>query len=931
MNAQFAPADAPVLVVEPAAGCEPAVAAVLARAGIAVETCPDLDAALARLSAPAGALVFGEEALTGPVAARLAGIVQSRSACPAPPLVVLTGGGEPREIELSGASIILADRTARPAILVSAVRAALRERHLQLRLGEPTGAQEAEAHYEDDARFRSIVEQASDGIFVTDARGRYVDVNTAGCEMLGYSRAELLERSIADVIVPDDVPRIPVAVARVAGGAVVTSEWNFRRKDGTVFPGEVRGRQLPDGRLQAILRDDSERRQVDAALREAERRVRLAVEGTGLGIWTAAPETNRFEGSARALDLHGFAADAQPSFDQVLAAIHPDDRAHAAGAVERTLASGGAFASEYRVPLRDGGVRWVSSKARLEPGEDGGLLHGVVYDVTEHKRAEQQLFGTNQRLQALMQSLTVGVSFSDDTSCQRVTGNPMLLAQFEMSPQDNVSASAPEETAAGRRVRYFHEGRELGGAELPLQRAVAENQVIPPTELEILLPGGRRWFAEVSGAPLRDARGTVIGGLAVIADITQRKHAEEALRKSEERLLLAQAAAGLGIYDYDVATGEIRWDARMRELWGVGPGTPIRAETALDALHPDDRTATQALIDKALDPEGGGSYYAEYRIVHPARSTVRWVAATGKVTFENRRPVRFLGTVQDITAHKLAENRLRELNAELAALVAERTRLAEKRTAELRELARDLTRAEQRERDRLYELLHDNVQPLLVAGRLALSALDERTPMEKWTRVATQTVRLIGEALETARSLGAELNPPVIRDQGLGPALDWLRQWVQARHGLEVVLDRDASAEPDDLPTRLLCFKAVRELLLNVAKHAGADRVELRTHREDDGMLRITVVDRGSGFDPAILGTANGGGVGSGLGNIERRLGMIGGRMQIGSRPGEGTAVTLLVPLQPLPPAEVAAPAARRTRARGPRAKKAAGEPPQRQ
>ncbi len=712
MNPQFAPADAPVLVVEPAAGDEPAVAEVLARAGLAVETCRDLDAALARLGA-AGALVIGEGALTGPAAARLASFLESRPAWRAPPLVVLTRGGELPESGLGGASIILADLPVRPPILVSAVRAALREGRLQL-----------------------------------------------------------------------------------------------------------------------------------AALRDAER----------------------------------------PPVGPV----------------------------------------------RQDPGNDNGLMRGIAYDVTEHKRAEQRLFETNQRLQALMQSLPVGVSFSDDTSCQRVTGNPMLLAQFEMSPRDNVSASAPEESAAGRRVRYFHEGRELGGAELPLQRAVAENQVIAPVELEILLPGGKRWFAEVSGAPLRDERGTVIGGLAVIADITQRKHAEEALRKSEERLLLAQAAAGLGIYDYDVATGEIRWDARMRELWGVGPGAPIRAETALDALHPDDRAPTQALADAALDPAGDGRYYAEYRIVHPS-STVRWVAATGKVSFEGRRPVRFLGTVQDITAHKLAENRLRELNAELAALLAERTRVADKRAAELRELARDLTRAEQRERDRLYELLHDNVQPLLVAARLALSALDERTPMEKWTRVATQAARLIGEALETARSLGAELNPPVIRDQGLGPALDWLKQWVQSRHGLEVALDRDASAEPDDLSTRLLCFKAVRELLLNAAKHAGADRVELRTRREDDGMLRITVADCGTGFDPAILNAANGGGVGTGLGNIERRLGMFGGRMQIGSRPGEGTAVTLLVPLQSAPPADVAAPAAGRGRTRAPRAKKAAGEPPRRQ
>ncbi len=156
------------------------------------------------------------------------------------------------------------------------------------------------------------------------------------------------------------------------------------------------------------------------------------------------------------------------------------------------------------------------------------LCRLAALDITERKHAEQQRLVAHERLRALMETLPVGVCFSDDTTCQHITGNATLLAQFEMMPQDNVSASAPEATAVGRRVRYFHCGRELRADELPLQRAVAERRMIPPMELEIWLPSGRRWLAEVTGVPLRDTQQQVLCGLAVVVDITERKRAEAA-------------------------------------------------------------------------------------------------------------------------------------------------------------------------------------------------------------------------------------------------------------------------------------------------------------------------------------------------------------------------------------------------------------------
>ncbi len=140
-----------------------------------------------------------------------------------------------------------------------------------LRLRAERASREA-ALRSSEARFRALVEQATDGIFVADARGAYIDVNSAGCAMLGYAREELLRLTIADVVDPKEVERIGPEVARFEGEEMVVSEWCFRRKDGSNFTGEVRGRQCADGRLQAIVIDITERKARERDLREADQR-----------------------------------------------------------------------------------------------------------------------------------------------------------------------------------------------------------------------------------------------------------------------------------------------------------------------------------------------------------------------------------------------------------------------------------------------------------------------------------------------------------------------------------------------------------------------------------------------------------------------------------------------------------------------------------
>lgn len=148
----------------------------------------------------------------------------------------------------------------------------------------PEDAQEALRRSEE--HFRTLFEQAPDGIFISDPQGRYVDVNSAGATMLGYTRQEILQMCIADIVVSHDVARIPPEVERLRPDAVLCSEWTFKRKDGSTFEGEVYGKRLPDGRLQGILRDVSGYRRTEAALRESETRFSVALKCSPITVFT---------------------------------------------------------------------------------------------------------------------------------------------------------------------------------------------------------------------------------------------------------------------------------------------------------------------------------------------------------------------------------------------------------------------------------------------------------------------------------------------------------------------------------------------------------------------------------------------------------------------------------------------------------------------
>jgi formate hydrogenlyase transcriptional activator len=149
-----------------------------------------------------------------------------------------------------------------------------------------TALVEAEASLrKSEEHFRILVEQAPQGIFIADAQGKYLDVNSAGAEMLGYTREEILKFSIGDIVAAEELAKIDPELRSALAGEAVCNEWKFRRKDGSYFPGEVYGRSLPDGRVQGILVDITERKRAEEVVRQNEERFRVSLKDSPISVF----------------------------------------------------------------------------------------------------------------------------------------------------------------------------------------------------------------------------------------------------------------------------------------------------------------------------------------------------------------------------------------------------------------------------------------------------------------------------------------------------------------------------------------------------------------------------------------------------------------------------------------------------------------------
>lgn len=249
-----------------------------------------------------------------------------------------------------------------------------------------------------------------------------------------------------------------------------------------------------------------------------------------------------------------------------------------------------------------------------------------------------------------------------------------------------------------------------------------------------------------------------------------------------------------------------------------------------------------------------------------------------------------IGIGLDLRQRLEADRRLEALNRDL-----------NRRAEQLHFLAMEVTEAEDRERRHLADLLHDDLQQMLVAAKYQLNFIREGVGQNESLREdICELQKILNESIAMTRGLSHELSPSALHQESLAHALLILARQMKEKYGLEVRVEaRDDYTSPLDNIKSFL-YKAVQEMFLNIIKHAGTHRAAV-TLWQEGFEFNVSVADEGKGFDPAEMERRKGSPAGMGLFKIQERVRLMGGRCQVRSAPGEGTCVTLSLPLRPVP------------------------------
>ncbi len=770
-----------------------------------------------------------------------------------------------------------------------------------------------EALRESERQARLLADAMPHIVWTARPDGRVDYFNGRWYEYTGMSpEASLSHPGWRSAVHPDDLGRLlEVRDPAVQEGQVFQADVRLLDRRGTYRWHMVRSVPVLDDSGRVARRfgtatDIDDRRQSEEEVRASEGRFRFLAESIPQMVWTASPDGSLDYATPRSLEFLGVAPDRVQGWAWV-ELLHPDDRRRTVNAWEKSIREGSEYRIEYR--FRSGATgeyRWFLGHALPQRNNTGRVVrwYGTCTDIDDQWRAQQEIVRLNRNLRArigeletIFETVPIGIAIAEDAACLLIRSNPALERILEIAPGANASRSGP----VGERLEHFRsyrDGRETQPEEMPMQVAARTGQPVTGVESELRFIDGRTKRVYGTASPLFDEDGNPCGSVGAFLDVTEWRRVEAALKDNEEQLRLAVQATDLGLFDRDVTTNILRWSERCKAIFGLPPDAPITLDEFYRRLHPEDHPRVHKANERALDPEGDGTYEAEYRCIWED-GTVRWAAAKGRAHFEgqggDRRAVRIVGTVQDITGRKDAEAQLKA--------------------------AKEAAETASRAKDRFIAVLSHELRTPLSPVVTAVSLL-EMTPglspeVQEYLAMIRRNIeletRLIDDLLDLSRVISGKLRlerRPTHLNDLVRHVLDIVADEV---HEKGLIVETGLDARPDLVdgdPARLQ--QVIWNLVKNAAKFtSNGGTIRVATRSVEAGRIEVEVRDSGKGIsaeamphifdafeqgDPAI--TQEFGGLGLGLSIAKAIVNRHGGTIQVASDgPGLGSSFKVMLSL----------------------------------
>ncbi len=724
-------------------------------------------------------------------------------------------------------------------------------------------AHESVRHSEE--KFRTLVEQASDGIFIGDKNGQIIMANSAACHLSEFSEEELLQKNIYELTDPEELKKYPFQFAAMKEPGGARSERKLILKNGGLLNVEISARFLSDNeRFIAFVHDITNRKKREDEIRLSNERFRLIATATNDMVWDWDVVNNKTWWNDNFYIHMGYD---RLEFDSNLNAwydrLHPDDRDKTWSGLKKALADKNKYwTAEYRFIKSSGEAVNIFDRGYILYNESGEAYRvvGSMLDITERMKSMERDRVSNERLRAAEILGKTGY-WEWHVKTNKVTWSPGTYLVY-----DEVESGFTGEFSDFMDRVHPDDRRGLSN----ILRWVMETGHSVGHDFRIITRNGETRYIQTNAVAEKDEAGNLVSIFGNARDQTENKLSEIQVKKEKDLSdSVINSLPGI-FYCCDEQGHFLRWNHEMEKVTGYTP-LEILQMSATEFFKGDER---DYIIEKIRVVFESGSADAEV-LFYAKNGTARPYFFKATRSIYEGKPC-MLGTGIDITDRKAAESKLEESYRDI------------------RKLTAHLQHIREEERSHIAREIHDELGQQLTVLKMDISWLNKRLGENAESAVKKkmkELLEMLDGTVKTVRRISSELRPSMLDDLGLVATMEWQMGEFQKRTGIKTKMKATESDLHLSADNSTGLFRIFQESLTNVARHAGASEVMIILEM-DDNYVELSIRDNGVGFEVQEAGNKKTLGI---LGMRERAH-LMGGDYDLHSAPGEGTLVKVRLP-----------------------------------